>query len=122
MAIYLHEPLAIYRIHGGMSSIKYIHKYPQENAYIIEKLTNINNSVSSTFENAINYYRAKIAYWEARALMTKKNVTGARIQLKPYRTLDYRFFFLYLLTFFPQVLWIYIHRLKDRGKFPWAAN
>jgi glycosyltransferase involved in cell wall biosynthesis len=122
MAIYIHEPLAIYRIHLDMCSIKYIDKYPQENAYIIEKLVNTNTSISSKFENAINYHRAKIAYWEARALMIKKNTTGARIQLKPYRSLDYKFLFLYLLTFLPQVLWVYLHRLKDGGKFSWVAK
>lgn len=63
-AVYVHEPLAIYRIHPGMSSIKYIEKYPKENAYIIEKLIKNDVSISSRFENAIKYHRAKIAYWK----------------------------------------------------------
>lgn len=115
-AIYIHEPLAIYRIHLDMCSIKYIDKYPIENAYIIKKLINADNTISSKFENAINYHRAKIAYWKAKALMIKNNPIEARILLKPYRAIDYKFFILYTVTFFPQVIWIYIHKLKDRGK------
>ncbi len=114
IAIYVDEPLAIYRIHPGMSSIKYIDKYPIETAYIIEKLININNSISLKYENAINYYRAKISYWYARSCMIKSDNYGARKHLETYKYVNFKFFILYLLTFFNSSYWKALHKLKDK--------
>jgi|WetSurMetagenome_2_1015567.scaffolds.fasta_scaffold00106_20 glycosyltransferase involved in cell wall biosynthesis len=115
--VYMHEPLAVYRKHNDMSSIKYIDKYPQEMKYAADKLFNLNSDIGSKYKKAFHYFDAKNEYLEAKALMAANKTMNARKHLRPYRSLNCKFFFLYLLTFFPHFIWIYIHRLKDRGVF-----
>jgi len=116
-SIYMHEPMSVYRKHSNMSSIAFIDKYPKEMKYVADKLLNLNSEIGSKYKRAFHYFNAKNGYLEAKALMITNDTKNARQHLKPYRSLDYKFFFLYLLTFFPHFFWIYIHRLKDKGNF-----
>ncbi|MFA5181682.1 MAG: glycosyltransferase [Syntrophales bacterium] len=121
-SIYMHEPLAIYRKHNNMGSIKFIDKYPKEMKYVADKLFNLNDEIGSKYKRAFHYFNAKNGYLNAKILMITNDTKNARQHLKPYRSLDCKFFFLYLLTFFPRKMWIYIHRLKDKGKISWIAS
>jgi hypothetical protein len=100
-----------------MCSIKFFDKYPTEMKYVADKLLRLNGEIGTKYKRAFHYFKAKNEYLEAKALMTINDTVNARKHLKPYRSLDYKFFFLFVLTFFPHFVWAYIHRLKDKGSF-----
>ena len=59
----------------------------------------------------IAYARGK--YYQSRLLMFKGDKKGARRLLKSILSIDYRYVFLYVLTFFPVSLWNYVHYKKN---------
>jgi glycosyltransferase involved in cell wall biosynthesis len=116
-ASYVAEPLAMYRIHSGMSTLKYIDRYPQENAHMMEKFKKLDPFFTDRYKKAIKYYEAKMGYWRARAEIAKGSTKRAREALSPYKWTDYRFFILYLSTYVSPRLWRTIHELKDKLVF-----
>lgn len=114
-AAYLAEPLAIYRVHREMTSIRFMHRYPVEIAYIMERFQQVVPFFEERYGKASNYVAAKTGYWTARAAMAKGRAPEARHALRPYRWTDPTFFLLYLTTYFPVGLWHFLHRWKGRG-------
>ncbi|MCX5809249.1 MAG: glycosyltransferase [Proteobacteria bacterium] len=116
-AAYIDQPLAVYRIHPGMSSIKYIEKFPDEMAYTIGKFKEMDPSFEVKYSSELDYLNAKIGYYRARAEMLYNNTQKARACLYPFRLTDYRFFLLYVITFFPPKVWHKIHSFMTKGAF-----
>ncbi|MCK5608103.1 glycosyltransferase [Candidatus Pacearchaeota archaeon] len=116
-ATYLDEPLAVYRIHPNMSSIKFMEHYPEEIVYIIEKFKRMCPQFEEKYSTELNYLNAKLGYWRAKTEMEKGNSWKARKHLDPYKLVDYQFFLLYLMTYFPPRLWQVLHDLRDKGIF-----
>lgn len=116
-ALYIDEPLAAYRIHSNMSSLRFIEKWPDEMAYIIEKLKRIDTSIETKHRKALNYINAKIGYYRARTEMLKDNRKEARRYLNPYKWADYKFIVLFLMTFFPSRVWHRIHTFLGIGTY-----
>jgi glycosyltransferase involved in cell wall biosynthesis len=104
-ARYLKEPLACYRVHEKMSSIQQIECYPDENAYILEKLKRLAPDFISRFQSEIRYLEGKIGYWRARAKMYQGDRRGARECLRPHVARGIVFSALYLLTYLPVRIW-----------------
>jgi len=104
-ARYLEEPLACYRVHEKMCSIRQIERYPDENAYILEKLKQLKPDFISCFHSEISYLEGKIGYWRARAKMYQGDRRGARECLRTYAAKGGVFSLLYLLTYFPLWIW-----------------
>jgi len=104
-AAYLHEPLAQYRIHGQMSSLLRIDRYPVENAYILEKLGTSISDFETDYASELRYMKAKIGYWHASAEMLNGSRRKARAHLAPFRREGFAFFALHALTFFPRSFW-----------------
>ncbi len=115
-ALYINEPLAIYRLHQNMSSQKLQHKYPAELEYIKDKFRKIDGSIEREYGPAISYFEAKVGYWCAKVEMERYNSKSARSKLAPYRFFDIKFFILYLFTYLPPMLWRLLHRYKMEGK------
>ena len=113
-AEYLDIPVAEYRIHEGMSSIRRMDQYPVENKYILEKLSRLIPDFESHYQKELKFLRAKIAYWESRAEMFRGARAKARCCLAPFMYHGPEFFALYLLTFFPRALWFYLHENRKR--------
>jgi glycosyltransferase involved in cell wall biosynthesis len=113
-ASYIAQPLSVYRIHSSMSTVKYIDKYPEENAYMVEKFKKMDPFFVDRYRDALNYYEAKLGYWRARAEIAKGSTKKAREALRPYKWTDYRFFILYVSTYVSPRLWGIIHDLKDK--------
>ena len=111
-ARYLAQPTAVYRVHGNMSSIRHIDKYPLENGYILGKLRAMVPDLDKRYAREVAYLEAKIGYWHAAAYMHKGNSKRARESLKPYRWSSPVFFVLYLSTFFPQAIWGLLQKLR----------
>lgn len=120
-ALYIDEPLAIYRLHQNMSSQKLLHKYPVEMGYILDKLKKMDDSVKQKYAPQIKYYEAKLGYWYAKVEMERYNSKSARSRLEPYRFVDFNFLILYLFTYLPPVLWKWLHRYKMESKLRWLS-
>lgn len=116
-AAYLDEPLAVYRIHPNMSSIRFMERFPEEAAYTIEKFKRMYPRFEDKYGAELSYLNAKLGYWRAKAEMAKGNSVKARKHLDPYKLVDYQFFLLYLMTYFPPRLWQVLHDLKNKGIF-----
>lgn len=61
-AEYIHKPLAIYRTHAEMSTIKHSDKFSDERLYVLGKLRNMNDSVEKKYKSALTYIEARIHY------------------------------------------------------------
>lgn len=116
-AAYINEPLAIYRIHNEMSSLKLIERWPEEMAYIIEKFKKMDLLFEKQYRQQLDYMNAKIGYYKARAEMMNNNRINARKYLYPFRNTDFRFYLLYLVTFCPSCLWHIVHSIMAEGAF-----
>jgi glycosyltransferase involved in cell wall biosynthesis len=114
-ALYLNEPLAIYRIHENMISNKLPYKFPVEMANILNKLKRMDDLVQQKYTLEIKYYEAKLGYWGAKAEMEKGNPKAARSKLAPYKFMDAKFFILYFLTCLPKNAWRWAHRYKMKS-------
>jgi hypothetical protein len=114
-AAYIHNPLAVYRIHENMISWKHIDEYPIELEYIRNKFMNQIEGFPQQFETELQYFEAKLDYWRARAEMAVGSTKRAQDYLRQHKFVDVRFFLLFVLTFFPRSLWFLVNDLKHRG-------
>lgn len=104
-ARYLEKPLACYRVHEEMASIKKMEDYPDEAAYVLEKLKRLAPDFEHRYRHEIQYFNGKIGYWRARVAIYKGNSCMARENLRPHIGKNGLFLALYLLTYFPQAVW-----------------
>lgn len=109
---YIDEPLAIYRLHLGMSSIRFAEKYPDEMVYCIDKLKVLHPEMEQKFPKELAYLDAKIAYWRAKAAILKRQPNVARTLLKPYKGKGMIFGGLYYATYLPLGLWMKLQDLR----------
>ena len=116
-AQYIQEPLACYRIHREMGSLKYIDQWPVEMEHIITTLKELSPTVKDEYKKEFQYLTAKIGYYHARAEMVKANSKKARLYLQPYRHTDIQFLLLYILTFLPVSVWHTVHAYFAKGAF-----
>lgn len=116
-ALYIEEPLVVYRVHKNMLSLKLQHRYPIELGYIINKLKKVDASFEQKYRPEVKYYEAKLGYWHAKTLMEQNSPVSARSKLSPYKFIDLKFFILYILTYFPPTMWKWAHRYKLEGRF-----
>ncbi len=114
---YIKEPLAIYRIHKDMGSLKLIERWPYEMAYILNKFSQLYKNFDEDHKKEISYMRAKIAYYKARVEMAGSDRLKARSLLEPYKSVDIKFFFLYIMTYLPKFIWHTVHKVMTKGAF-----
>jgi len=116
-AAYLDEPLALYRIHDKRSSLIFKDRYADEYEHVINKLIKMDPSISDKYGAALRYASGTIGHLRAKLAMANGNSKEARNYLLPYRHLDHKFRFLYLLTFLPPAIWQKVHNVKNKGVF-----
>ncbi len=116
-AVYVDTPLAVYRVHPDMSSIKFFEKWPEEMAYIMDKLKRMDNTLEEKYSAGFRYLNAKIGYYRARSEMAKSNRISARQYLNPFKWTDNKFLLLYLMTYLHPWVWRKVHAHRDGGTF-----
>ena len=116
-AAYIEEPLAVYRIHPERASIKFIDGWPREMEDIITKYKKILENFEEKYAATLRYVYGKIGYYRARAEMAKQKPKKARAHLRPYLGIDFRFAFLYLITFLPPSVWHRAISIRSKGYF-----
>lgn len=112
---YTDQALAVYRLHLGMSSIRFAENYPDEMVYCIDKLKALHPGLGQQFPEEFAYLDAKIAYWRAKAaiLQGRKGRMGvARALLKPHKSKGMLFAGLYYATYLPFGLWMKLQDLR----------
>ncbi len=111
-AAYIDKPVAVYRLHSTMSSIRNIAKYPLENQLVLKKLRTIVPDLDLNYSREVSYFLAKIGYWFASASMNQGNTSAARSYLAPHKYTNGIFFILYMATFMPTVVWEWFQKLR----------
>jgi glycosyltransferase involved in cell wall biosynthesis len=104
-AIYQNEPVAIYRVHPGMNSIKFMEQWPDEMAYVLKKFGSLYKDFEKNYPDVLSNSKLEQEYSRAKMLMRKGDLRGARIRIKPYRLLSAKYFFLYLFSYMPTRVW-----------------
>lgn len=120
-ALYIDEPLAVYRIHQNMGSQRLRYKYPIEMRYILDKFKEIDSSIELKYSLQLRHYEAKLGYYKARASMEKDDQASARSSLSPYRFTSPVFFALYILTYLSPTAWKWLHSCKIEGRLRWVS-
>lgn len=111
-AHYIDVPLAVYRVHPGMASVRFADKSPEENRYVLNKLRALEPCFEETYAAEVRYLGAKIGYWQAAVEMRKGNVLKARQALSPHKGVSPLFFAIYCITYLPAVFWRKLHELR----------
>jgi len=109
-AAYVHEPLVEYRIHDKMTSRVKLERYPVEYKAVIARLARMIPNFQSSYSCELSDMDAKLAYYEARVMMSQNRVGAARQLLFPYSTRSWVYFGLYLLTYSGVQGWRLFHR------------
>ena len=111
-AHYIAAPLAVYRIHSGMASIKFADKYPEECRYILTKLHDLEPLFEQKYAAELGYFGAKIGYWQAVAEMQKGNALKAQQALSPHKWVSPLFFLIYCSTYLPAGFWCKLYEFR----------
>jgi len=126
-AAYINEPLAVYRIHENMTTIKAPELVPQECQYLLEKLIEMDPAFSSSHKEIAKYIQIQlITYNQAKFEILHGNPMLARQWVAPYKWYSTRVFFAYLATFFSGKLALSINELilklkrRSRLKSRWG--
>lgn len=98
---YIDEPLALYRIHQDMCSVKYRSKYPDETKYVLDKLLRLYPEILDKYPVAVAHLNAYINIYYAKIELLKGNSAKARKIFNDYKLLNYKTAGIFLSTFFP---------------------
>lgn len=116
-ASYIAAPLAVYRIHAKMSSLRFIERYPGEFEYVSDKLKNLDIKNSNKYEKAFQDQKIQLEYLRAKILMAQGDLIKARNHLAPHRMSNLKFFLLYCTSYLPTSLWFFLQPLWQKGLF-----
>ena len=109
---YLNEPLAVYRIHENMSSIRYRSKYPEETKYVLEKLIRLYPEIKSKYSAAIAHLNAYINLYYAKIELLQGNQRRAREILSEHRLINHKNIAIFLSTYLPQSIFLSLVNLR----------
>lgn len=114
---YIHEPLAYYRVHQGMSSIQLRKEWPGELSYVLEKVIKIDDNIQKEMSKEIQHQRKYIDFVEAKNRMLEGDLLSARQFLQTCKFEKLKYFLLYSCTFIPVPIWFSLKPLWARGTF-----
>lgn len=83
----------------------------QEMKFTLDKLFN-NNELKEKYHNTYQFSYAKVAYYKACFYMHINKKEEASFELSRYKYLDFKYFFLYIISLMPICVWHYIHKYK----------
>lgn len=111
-AMYVDEPLSVYRIHSEMRTLTYKKKMIIEEAkYVMEKLNKFSSARKDKYLKAFKYYEMK--YVDARlavVCLMEGELEKARKHIAPYKYYKIKYYLIYLCTFLPHYVFGYLMR------------
>lgn len=116
-AIYQNEPLAIYRLHSNMSSIKLMDKFPDETEHVFKKLGHLYPEFEKKYYETLKKRRSELEYLRAKMQMKRGDLLAAKKQIMPYRFLGRRYFILYLFSYLPVRFWNFFSLIFAKSPF-----
>jgi len=116
-ASYLDEPLAIYRIHSNMLSLKYLENFPEEIEYVSEKLKKLDENDPLKYAIAFERQKVYLEYLKAKTKMARGDLKNARTHLIQWKFYDHKFFILYCLSYLPSFIWLFLRFFWQKGTF-----
>lgn len=116
-AAYIDEPLADYRLHSDMSSIKHMLRFPDEEEYIFKKLENLHPGFENDYSHVLKKRRKELVYLRAKILMKKGDLLSARNMIKLYRFSNFKCLFLYIFSYLPVSFWNFMSINLSRSSF-----
>lgn len=105
MAYYIHEPLAIYRKHGDMTSIKLYSKIPQEYIKVLDKFSNQYEDFNGKYACQIRKLNQKVQYLSMWMNMASGNLSSVRKNPGVLKTFNLKVYLIYFCSFMPVKLW-----------------
>jgi glycosyltransferase involved in cell wall biosynthesis len=116
-ASYIATPLAVYRIHSNMLSLRFMERYPGETEYVSDKLKKIDTNNSNKYAKAFHDQKIQLEYIKAKIKMAQGELINARKHLTPHRLFNLKFYILYCTTYLPSSLWFFLQPLWQKGLF-----
>jgi len=99
------EMLTKIRFHDKNTSRLFIKDWPAEMEIILEKFLSKEPGFSEEYSDEINIFRSRIALRRAIPEIEAGNGQEARKHLRPYLSSNYKYWVVYLATFFPSRLY-----------------
>lgn len=127
-ACYIHEPLAFYRVHYGMSSLKLLSSAVSEQQYVIDKFKRLYSDFEIKYAHAIRYVNVRLEYRALWSKMAVGDLKSVRNNPAVIKSLYVKSILLYLASFLPVRVWQYLwdirscSRRRYRTRYTWAAN
>lgn len=100
-AVYLPEPLAIYRIHTKMQSVIRGEEYPDEIECVMEKIKRLYPGAENKYVDAFKHNERTWEYVRSKICILKGNYKSARRYIAPYKWHNIKFIVFYILTLMP---------------------
>lgn len=116
-AVYQDEPVAVYRVHPGMNSIKFMDKWMSEITYVIDKFVKLYPDFEKKYSAALNRRRSDLVYLCAKIYMKQGDLKAARRQIEPIKSLSLKYFLLYVCTYMPAGFWNFVSLYFIRKPF-----
>jgi glycosyltransferase involved in cell wall biosynthesis len=115
--IYQKEPLAIYRVHSGMNSLKYMENWTSEIEYVFKKFGKIFSNFEDNYSSALKRCRLELEYSRAKMCMKQGNMLPARKIIAAYKFSEPKYLALYLFSYVPFYIWNFVSLLWVKGPF-----
>ncbi|MBW7989181.1 MAG: glycosyltransferase [Planctomycetes bacterium] len=109
---YQREPLIMYRLHSNMSTVKKFHKIEEECLYILDKLRKSIPNFEEKYQDEIRLFRSRIASVMAAEYILQGEINKARSVLRSYMFVSAKYFVLYLMTYMPVLLYVWLHEMR----------
>ena len=107
-AKYLNEPVAVYRLHSSMHSMKSYDKNQKEIRYVIDKITKTIPGFKAKYVGDIKPVIEKLEYSEIWMSILKGELSGVREKSYILKTFNIRLILLYLSSYLNHGLWMLI--------------
>jgi len=116
-AAYIDEPLAIYRIHENMTTIKSPERVAVECQYLLDKFVEMDPRFRELHPNVAEYITIQLMeYNKAKFEILRGEMKQARQRVAPYKWYSMRLFLAFLATFFPRGLSVFLNQTILRLK------
>jgi glycosyltransferase involved in cell wall biosynthesis len=116
-AAYIDDPLAIYRIHSGMSTLRMGAQATAEFYHCLEKLRKLDAASEQRYTRAFARAALLAEYALAKRCLAGGEPATARRHIAPFKWASHKSMAVYLASFLPPVLWFALRPLWARGTF-----
>jgi len=108
----INKPLVKYRKLSNSLTSKKIDRWAIEMEQSLDNIFKNNPSLKDKYSKEYSLAYAKVGYYYAQLYVSINDIKRARLALHKYRFISKEYLFLYLLSYLPLSIWIFIHKFK----------